>query len=67
MKIKYVNDTKQPINIHPATKTHGVLCDISPIKPLEERVFSLPDGVTPWIKLWEHDDSGLMLLVSYDK
>lgn len=66
MKLKYFNDTKQPISIHPATQSHGVQCDMSNIDPLEVRVFQLPDGATPWIKLWDHADYGLTLLVSYE-
>lgn len=53
-KFVFFNDTKQNVNIHPATKTHGVQCDMSTIKPLEERGFLLPNNTYPWLKQWDN-------------
>ena len=52
-KFIYFNDTNNAIRIHPATKIHGVNCDMSPIKPLEERVFELPENSYAWLKEWQ--------------
>ncbi|WP_257206521.1 hypothetical protein [Bacillus thuringiensis] len=36
-----------------------------PIKPLEERVFILPNGTYPWVKIWDYGkERGLQILVS---
>lgn len=58
-KFVYFNDTKQSVAIHTATKEHGVQCDMSDIKPLEERVFLLPNNTFPWLKQW---DNGTILV-----
>lgn len=55
MKIVYFNDTGMEINIHPGTLSHGTQTSTEPIKPLEERVFELPEGTYPWIMMCEHD------------
>jgi len=59
-KFVFFNDAKQNINIHTATKEHGVICDMSPIEPLEERLFKLPRNTYPWVKQWSNG----MILVS---
>jgi hypothetical protein len=64
MKFKYFNDTGRTINIHPATTVHGCIVDDSPIKHLEVRDFKLPEGTYPWIKMWDHGEIGLEILVS---
>lgn len=58
-KLMFFNDTKREIRLHPATETHGVICDMSPIQPLEQRVFTLPYRTTPIIKQW--DDGSLLV------
>lgn len=62
----FFNDTGKEVQIHPGTEVHGVVCDMSPIKHLEERVFELPEGTYPWVKVWDHTKHGmgLQLLVS---
>ena len=55
MKIVYFNDTGKEIKIHPGTLSHGTQTSTEPIKPLEERVFELPEGTYPWIMMCEHD------------
>jgi hypothetical protein len=58
-KIAFFNDTSKPIRIHPATQTHGTVCDMSPIQPLTVREFELPEGTYAWIKQW---DNGTILV-----
>lgn len=58
-KFVYFNDTRKSVSIHTATKEHGVQCDMSDIKPLEERMFILPNNTSPWVKQW---DSGMILV-----
>ena len=58
-KFIYFNDTKQEVRIHPATETHGVSCDMSPIKPLSTREFELPEGTYALLKQW---DNGTILV-----
>lgn len=53
-KFVYFNDTQKDIRIHPATRIHGCQCDMSPIKPYEEREFILPEGTYPWLKQWDN-------------
>lgn len=38
----------------------AVICDMSPIEPLEERLFKLPRNTYPWVKQWSNG----MILVS---
>lgn len=64
MKFIYYNDTKRIIHIHPATFIHGCRADNSQINPLQERVFELPEGTYPWVKMWDYGDVGLSILVS---
>ena len=65
MKFLFNNDTGREISVHPATKEHGINCDMSVIKPLEERLFNLPDNSIPWVKLWDYGErGGLSILVS---
>lgn len=64
MKLSYLNDTNRPIRLHVATEIHGVQTDMSPIEPQEIRYFMLPDGVSPFLKLWDYGEY-LVLLVSY--
>lgn len=66
MKLVYFNDTGKEINIHPGTFLHGIKTSKAPIKPLEERVFELPDGTYPWIKMWEYQGQ-LSIFVSGEK
>lgn len=64
----YYNDTGRIISIHPATESHGVKCDMSAIRPLEERIFYLPANTYPWIKMWDYGEkNGLSILVSAQK
>lgn len=65
MKFKYYNDTERVVYIHPATFIHGCKGDEAPIKPLEERLFILPEGTYPWVKMWDYGEKrGLQILVS---
>lgn len=65
MKFVYYNDTNRPVSIHPATIIHGCDVDMTVIKPLEERSFSLPKGTYPWVKMWDYGEKGgLQILVS---
>lgn len=65
MKFVYYNDTNRVVTIHPATITHGCTVDQSPIEPLEERVFMLPQNTYPWVKMWDYGEKrGLSILVS---
>lgn len=64
MKFQYYNDTNRKVNIHPATFIHGCKGHKEPIQPLEERTFILPDGTYPWVKMWDHGDGGLSILIS---
>ncbi|MGM7680797.1 hypothetical protein ACSVDA_01460 [Cytobacillus sp. Hm23] len=65
MKFSFFNDTGRVVSIHAATINKGCKCDDSPIKPLEERLFLLPEGTYPWVKMWDHGETnGLCLLVS---
>ncbi len=52
-KFVYYNDTKKEIKIHPATEIHGAICDMSVIKPFEQREFEIPEGAYVWFKQWE--------------
>lgn len=65
MKFIYYNDTGRMVKIHPATISHGCTVDTLPIKPLEERVFMLPENTYPWVKMWDYGEKyGLIILVS---
>ncbi|MDN3019923.1 hypothetical protein PH210_27660 [Paenibacillus sp. BSR1-1] len=64
MKFIYFNDTGRQVNIHSATFSHGCTGSSEPIKPLEQRVFELPEGTFPWVKMWDYGDIGLSILVS---
>ncbi|MHA4265462.1 hypothetical protein CN912_11985 [Bacillus cereus] len=65
MKFKYYNDTGRTVYIHPATFIHGCKGDETPIRPLEERLFILPEGTYPWVKMWDYGEKrGLQILVS---
>lgn len=66
MKIRYMNDTNRSMHIHPATEMHGVVCDMSSIAPHEMRYFDIPDGSSPFLKLWDYTDH-LVLLVSFSE
>lgn len=68
MKFIYFNDTGREVSIHSATKIHGTVCDMTPIQPLEERLFVLPEGTYPWMKMWDYGpEHGLSILVSPTK
>ena len=65
MKFLFSNDTGRDVSVHPATKEHGIECDMSVIKPLESRTFHLPENSVPWVKLWDYGErGGLSILVS---
>lgn len=65
MKFKFYNDTGREVSIHPATENNGINCDMSVIKPLEERTFFLPEKTYPWVKMWDYGEKkGLSILVS---
>lgn len=65
MKFLFFNDTGRTVRIHPATYIHCCQAERTPIEPLEERLFVLPQGTFPVVKLWDHgQDIGLKLLVS---
>ncbi|MCM3031507.1 hypothetical protein [Niallia sp. MER 6] len=66
MKFKFFNDTGRIVTIHQATYEHGCYVDNSDaIMPLQERLFFLPDGTYPFVKLWNYGArNGLQLLVS---
>jgi hypothetical protein len=52
------------VSIHPATFIHGCNGSDEPIKPFEERLFLLPEGTYPWVKMWDYGEKGLGILVS---
>jgi hypothetical protein len=58
----FYNDTNKAYNIHPATEIHGIECDMSPIPPRAARKFKVPKGVSPFVKVWEYDDSNTILV-----
>ncbi|WP_394234189.1 DnaA N-terminal domain-containing protein [Niallia oryzisoli] len=65
VKFVFFNDTGRKVGIHQATAEHGTKCDMTAIKPLEERIFVLPEGTYPWVKMWDYgEEKGLSLLVS---
>jgi hypothetical protein len=64
-KFVYFNDTKRIVSIHPATITHGCEVEMDAIQPLEERVFTLPEGTYVYFKMWDYGEKhGLQILVS---
>lgn len=68
VKFVYFNDTNRKVTIHPATEIHGTKCDMSPIQPLEQRIFYLPKDTYAWVKMWDHGEKGgLVILVSPTK
>jgi len=64
VKFAYYNDTNRVVTIHPATKLHGCDVDTSPIQQGQCRVFTLPEGTIPWMKMWDYGEMGLSILVS---
>jgi hypothetical protein len=64
MKFIYFNDTGRIVIIHPATFIHGCRTSDAPINPLEKRIFELPKGTYPLIKMWDYGEQGLGILVS---
>lgn len=63
MKFVFFNDTGRIVDLHPALALNNdIECDPSEIKPLEERIFIMPDGTYPWVKLWDYG-SCLQLLI----
>lgn len=65
MKFKFFNDTGRIVSIHPASFLHGCQAKNSPISPLEERIFILPAGTYPTVKMWDYGENrGLQILVS---
>ncbi|KAB7666928.1 hypothetical protein [Bacillus sp. B1-b2] len=69
MRFKFYNDTGRIVTIHPATYKHGCSVDNKEaIIPLEERLFILPEGTYPYVKMWDYGlNNGLQLLVSPTK
>jgi hypothetical protein len=64
MKFIYFNDTGRKVIIHPATFLHGCTGSSEPIKHLEQRLFELPAGTFPWVKMWDYGEIGLSILIS---
>ncbi|MDQ0273873.1 hypothetical protein [Cytobacillus purgationiresistens] len=64
MNFIYFNDTGRMVSIHPATFSHGCTGSREPIQHLEERLFELPEGTFPWVKMWDYGEAGLGILVS---
>ncbi|MGG0720140.1 hypothetical protein ABE096_21540 [Robertmurraya massiliosenegalensis] len=64
MNLIFFNDTRRLVRIHPATISHGCKVNKEPINPLEDRVFVLPEGSFPWVKMWDNAQLGLTILVS---
>lgn len=64
MRFAFFNDTGRLVRVHGGTFVHGCKGDAGPIKPLETRVFELPENTYPWVKMWDYGESGLHLLVS---
>jgi hypothetical protein len=64
MNLIFFNDTRRLVRIHPATITHGCKVSKEPILHLDQRLFELPEGSFPWIKLWDDGSLGLTILVS---
>ena len=63
-KFKFFNDTGGVVYVHPATEIHGTVSEMTPIQPLEERIFEVPNGTYPWVKMWDYGELGLSILVS---
>ena len=65
MKFIYFNDTGRMVTVHPATFVYGCKGEEKSIQPLEERVFILPEGTYPHVKMWDYgEEKGLQILVS---
>jgi hypothetical protein len=65
MKFTFLNDTGRTVYVHVATQLHGTICDASPINHLESRVFEVPEGSSPLVKMWDYGEQhGLQILVS---
>lgn len=65
MLFVYYNDTKRLVRIHPATFRRGCISESNePIRQGEQRVFQLPEGTIPWVKMWDDGELGLSILVS---
>lgn len=63
MQLIYYNDTGRDVLIHPATYVYGCTADRDIIRPSERCFFTLPEGVTPEIKMCDYGDKGLSVLV----
>jgi hypothetical protein len=64
MKLQFYNDTGRVVDIHPATLANGCDVDEQPIQPGTIRTFTLPNGSTPWVKLWDYGDQGLQIFIA---
>lgn len=63
-KFVFINDTGREVCIHPETIISIYNVDKSPIKPLEKRIFILPEGTYPWVKMLDYGkEIGLSILV----
>lgn len=70
MKFSYYNDTGRDISIHAATVEYGVSYEGSGmIKHGEIKVFTLPEGTYPWVKMWDYIEigRGLQIFVTAEK
>ena len=64
MKFTFFNDTCRIVSIHPATYSYGCIVEGSAtIKPLEERIFILPDGSNPHVKLWDYGEGRVLQIL----
>lgn len=64
MKFVFFNDTGKEISIHPGSVAHN--CENNRIQHLQKAIFEVPEGCTPFVKMWDYSDygMGLSLLVS---
>lgn len=63
MKFVYFNETRRLVSIHPATIYHGCEVNLDAIKPLEERVFTLPEGTYAHVRMWNMGENLEILVV----
>jgi hypothetical protein len=64
VKFVFFNDTGREVSLHAGTFLSGCTGEPSPIQPLETRTLVMPPGTYPWVKLWDQDAKGTMLLLS---
>ena len=63
MKFEFFNDTGKSISIHPGSVPHNG--EAREIAHLQMVTFEVPDGSTPFVKMWDYSahGRGLSLLV----